>query len=249
MGRTAVVAALAALAVAASGCYSKQKAAPPAGAPAAAMLVTRDFGARAVAHGRVATGQDALTALRGLAKVGTSYGGRFVQSVDGVAGSVTGEKDWFLYVDGVESSLGALDVRLRPGDRVWWDYHSWRGAYMSVPAVVGSFPEPFLHGLRGGPPPLSVTGSGQLGAAGCARPRRRAAGTPPASPGGCWWGAMPSCARTPTTRRSPPPVPAGTLMAFIDKGSVQVFDGQRVRPLPRRVGGFGEGFEARRIAR
>ena len=34
------------------------------------------------------------------------------------------------------------------GDRVWWDRHDW-GATDDVPAVVGSFPEPFLHGIDG----------------------------------------------------------------------------------------------------
>jgi hypothetical protein len=31
---------------------------------------------------------------------------------------------------------------------VWWDYRDWSAA-MRVPAVVGSFPEPFLHGSEG----------------------------------------------------------------------------------------------------
>jgi hypothetical protein len=39
-------------------------------------------------------------------------------------------------------------VRLRPGDVEWWDYRSWRGGAMSVPVVVGAFPEPFLHGFE-----------------------------------------------------------------------------------------------------
>jgi hypothetical protein len=34
------------------------------------------------------------------------------------------------------------------GDRIWWDLHDW-SATNSVPAVVGSFPEPFLHGSGG----------------------------------------------------------------------------------------------------
>ena len=35
-----------------------------------------------------------------------------------------------------------------PGDRIWWDYRYWNAAYR-VPAVVGSWPEPFLHGSDG----------------------------------------------------------------------------------------------------
>jgi hypothetical protein len=34
-------------------------------------------------------------------------------------------------------------VRVRGGDRIWWDYRDWTDA-MRVPAVVGSFPQPFL---------------------------------------------------------------------------------------------------------
>jgi hypothetical protein len=230
MKRSAVVAALAALAVAASGCYSKQKAAPRSGAPAAAVLVTRDFGARAVVQGRVATGQDALSALRELAKVGTSYGGRFVQSVDGVAGSLTGEKDWFLYVDGVESSVGALDVQLRPGDRVWWDYHSWNGDYMSVPALVGAFPEPFLHGLHGEPPPLAVTGSGSTALrAALVRDGARLGGT--AKPWRVLVGSDAELRRIPDYAALAQAGAGAHLMAFVQNGRVQVFDGRRVRPL------------------
>ena len=34
------------------------------------------------------------------------------------------------------------------GDRIWWDLHDWT-ATDDVPAVVGSFPEPFVHGFKG----------------------------------------------------------------------------------------------------
>jgi hypothetical protein len=84
------------------------------------------------------------------AEISTRYGGRFVQSIDGLAGGTQDgrRQDWFFYVNGVESGVGAADVRPRDGDRVWWDYRDWSSA-MRVPAVVGSFPEPFLHGFEG----------------------------------------------------------------------------------------------------
>ena len=56
--------------------------------------------------------------------------------------------DWFYYVNGIEASVGAADVQLHDGDRIWWDRHDW-GATPHVPAVVGSFPEPFAHGAEG----------------------------------------------------------------------------------------------------
>jgi hypothetical protein len=34
------------------------------------------------------------------------------------------------------------------GDRIWWDLHDWSAA-QDTPAVVGSFPEPFVHGVGG----------------------------------------------------------------------------------------------------
>ena len=64
------------------------------------------------------------------AKVTTRYGGGFVQSIDGVAGGRRGGRpvDWFFYVNGIESDPGAASVRVRAGDRIWWDHHDWGGA-------------------------------------------------------------------------------------------------------------------------
>ena len=56
--------------------------------------------------------------------------------------------DWFFYVNGIESPIGAAEYELGDGDRVWWDYRDWTAA-MRVPAVVGSWPEPFVHGFDG----------------------------------------------------------------------------------------------------
>ena len=85
--------------------------------------------------------------LQRRAKVTTRYGGGFVQCVDGICGgSDAGSRlDWFYFVNGVEATKGAAASTLHGGDRVWWDHRSWE-ATDRVPAVVGSFPEPFLHG-------------------------------------------------------------------------------------------------------
>ena len=40
-------------------------------------------------------------------------------------------------------------MTLHPGDVLWWDYRRWSGGAMSVPVVVGAYPEPFLHGFPG----------------------------------------------------------------------------------------------------
>jgi hypothetical protein len=124
------------------------------------LTVTRDFGAR-VLHGARApsvVGQETvMSLLRRNATVSTRYGGGFVQSIDGLSGGVkAGEaRDWFYYVNGVQAPRGAADTTVHAGDRVWWDLHDWSQAE-TVPAVVGSFPEPFLAGIEGKRYPVRV---------------------------------------------------------------------------------------------
>jgi Domain of unknown function (DUF4430) len=94
--------------------------------------------------------------LRSEFDIDTRYGGRFVQAIDGLEGAgATGERDWFYWVNGVEGSVGAAEFELSPGDRVQWDWRDW-GATMRVPAIVGAFPEPFVHGLEGKRRPVRV---------------------------------------------------------------------------------------------
>jgi hypothetical protein len=49
------------------------------------------------------------------------------------------------------------------GDRIWWDLHDRTGE--SAPAVVGSFPEPFLHGIGGRRLPTTLQCAPDAGAA------------------------------------------------------------------------------------
>jgi hypothetical protein len=81
--------------------------------------------------------------------VKTRYGGRFVQSIDGVVGSLSARRDWFYFVNGYEADRGASEYTLHPGDVEWWDFRSWANGEYRVPVVVGAFPEPFLHGYGG----------------------------------------------------------------------------------------------------
>ncbi|MGH2925679.1 MAG: DUF4430 domain-containing protein [Solirubrobacterales bacterium] len=115
----------------------------------AILTVTRDYGTREMVRATDTDPPESDTVIRLLdrsAEITTRYGGGFVQSIGGLAGGVGGGRssDWFFYVNGVESSVGAGDVRVHAGDRIWWDYRDWTDA-MSVPAVVGSWPQPFLH--------------------------------------------------------------------------------------------------------
>ena len=115
----------------------------------ATLWVTRDRGAHVLYSGKVPAGLTALQALDRRTDVKTRYGGRFVQAINGVEGDAGKQRDWFYFVNGIESDRGAADYRLHPGDVEWWDFRSWKGAAQSVPAVVGAFPEPFVHGFDG----------------------------------------------------------------------------------------------------
>lgn len=119
----------------------------------ASITVTRDFGTRPVGEQRAGKLAESDTVMRVLQRsfdVRTRYGGGFVQSIDGIAGGRRDGRpvDWFFWVNGVLSDEGATAVRLRHGDRVWWDHHDW-GLIDVIPAVVGSFPEPFRAGIDG----------------------------------------------------------------------------------------------------
>ena len=118
------------------------------------LTVTRDFGGQALHEGveeETATeGDTVMRLLQDRYEVDTRYGGGFVQEIDGIGGGrADGRRvDWFYYVNGIEAPVGAAERRVTAGERVWWDHHNWEAA-QRVPAVVGSFPEPFVTGLEG----------------------------------------------------------------------------------------------------
>jgi hypothetical protein len=141
--------ATAALALAAGGCGfgpGEAKKGP------AQLRVTRDFGRTGLhvnaSKDSVRESDTVMRFLQAEAKVTTRYGGAFVQSIDGLAGNQGAEHDWFYYVNGSEASVGAADYKLAPGDVVQWDYHDWH-ATQHIPAIVGAYPQPFVHGLKG----------------------------------------------------------------------------------------------------
>jgi hypothetical protein len=116
------------------------------------LTVTRDFGSKVMLQ-KSDSIRESDTVMRVLdrnADISTRYGGGFIQSIDGLAGSTSGGRrsDWFFYVNGIESPIGSAQYDPSGGDRIWWDYRDWTAA-MRVPAVVGSWPEPFVHGFQG----------------------------------------------------------------------------------------------------
>jgi hypothetical protein len=146
------LAALLCLALCLAGCATSQ----PVSKGGATLWVTVDRGHRVLLVTRVHSGMTAMQALAKWAKVKTRYGGRFVQSINGIEGSLSQQRDWFYYVNGYQADRSAADYRLHPGDVEWWDYHAWKGAAESIPVVVGSYPEPFVHGYDGKGHPLVV---------------------------------------------------------------------------------------------
>ena len=148
------------------------------GADGVSVVVTRDFGVRSVGSARVAKTPGSETVMRFLQRkftVRTRYGGGFVQAIDGLSGGEEGGRpvDWFYYVNGIEADQGAAATKLHAGDRVWWDRHDW-GAARGVPAVVGSFPEPFRSGAGGKRLPTQIACTDDAGAA-CGEAKSRLA--------------------------------------------------------------------------
>jgi Domain of unknown function (DUF4430) len=145
---TAVATALLSAALAAAGCGLG----PGADVGSVGLAVTREFGTTPMLQ-RSLEAKESDTVMRALeanADIETRFGGGFVHAIDGVAEGERGGDpyDWFFFVDGVESPVGAAEVELEDGERVWWDYRDW-SATNHVPAVVGSWPAPFVNGIAG----------------------------------------------------------------------------------------------------
>jgi Domain of unknown function (DUF4430) len=124
------------------------------------LTVTREFGAVKVSEssGEANESDTVMRFLEGeVEDLETRYGGGYVKSIDGIEESEHGGHpyDWFFYVNGVESPVGAAEVSLEGGEKIWWDMHDW-SATAHVPAVVGSWPAPFTTGWEGHAPAVVV---------------------------------------------------------------------------------------------
>lgn len=118
----------------------------------AKLEVTRNFGQSqlyATSVPSIRKDETVMRLLESKRQVKTSYGGKFVDSIDGLATKgAGGRSDWFYFVNGIEASVGAADRTLSPGDVVQWDYRRW-DATQHIPAIVGAYPEPFVRGAAG----------------------------------------------------------------------------------------------------
>ena len=151
---TAVASALLAL-LAAAGCGLG----PGADVGDVRLTVTREYGQVPVVETTVAAKESdtVMRVLEGEADVSTRYGGGFVHAIDGTAEDNRGGDpyDWFFYVDGEESEIGAADYDVEGRERIWWDYRNW-SAVNHIPEVVGSWPAPFKAGIGGERHPVEV---------------------------------------------------------------------------------------------
>jgi hypothetical protein len=152
---TAVATALLGAALATAGCGLG------AGADVGSveLTVTREFGAVPMLERSLAAKESdtVMRLLEGEAEIETRYGGGFVHAIEGVAEARRDgdPHDWFFFVDGAESPIGAAEVEIEGGERIWWDYRDWSAIY-HVPAVVGSWPAPFTDGIAGKRYPVVV---------------------------------------------------------------------------------------------
>jgi len=123
------------------------------------LTVTREFGAEPMLERSLEANESdtVLRLLEGSAEITTRYGGGYVASIDGVEETQREGRsyDWFYFVDGIESPIGAAEFKLEGGERIWWDYRDW-SATNNVPAVVGSWPAPFVAGYEGRRHPVTV---------------------------------------------------------------------------------------------
>ena len=147
-----VLPALLLFAALAAACGTSKTQPPAQSAPGVDVRVTTDWGSTAIASGRGRPGT-VIAATGGVAKVTTSYGGRFVTGLDGRMGD--GTRDWIFWINGIEASVGAADIKVSAQDSVWWDLHRWPGR-VHVPAVVASWPMPLTRGITGQSPPITA---------------------------------------------------------------------------------------------
>jgi hypothetical protein len=154
-GTAVAIALLLAVALVAAGCGLG----PGSDVGSVDLTVTQDFGAKSVseASGEANESDTVMRFLEGNAKIETRYGGGYVKSIEGLEETERGGHpyDWFFYLDGIESPIGAAEASLHGGERIWWDLHDW-SATEHVPAVVGSWPAPFTTGWEGHAPVVAV---------------------------------------------------------------------------------------------
>lgn len=144
---------------------AKQSQISSTGKGTVSLLISRNYGRQNLIrkHISLEPGWTILDVLNTTAQVTTKWDGSFVDSINGMqsnSGGLTGKNhDWFYFINGICADVGAPEYILRAGEKVWWDYHAWGNTGLTNPAVIGCYPEPFVHGYRGKSGPTTVMSS------------------------------------------------------------------------------------------
>lgn len=120
------------------------------------LLITRDYGRTILEEREVcAENKAVLNILHEIfpGEIETAYGGSYLCGIKDL--KATRGYDWFFYVNGFFADVGALDYFPTVGEKIWWDYHQWR-IQRSANALIGCYPEPFLHGYQGKIKPTKI---------------------------------------------------------------------------------------------
>ena len=115
------------------------------------VVATTDFGTHTLFDATVVfeEGTTALELLQSVAEVETSYGGCFVEAINGVGETPnSGKQDWFYCMNGITADGGSCGYVLRDGDVEWWDFHGW-SLRQNVSAAISCFPSAFVNGYDG----------------------------------------------------------------------------------------------------
>ncbi len=82
--------------------------------------------------------------LKSFLEIKTSFGGGFVNKIEGIPQKEEGGYSWFFYVNGLMSEVGAGSFKLKDKDEVLWDYHDYKN-YGFSKGIIGMFPRPFIN--------------------------------------------------------------------------------------------------------
>ncbi|WP_053955278.1 DUF4430 domain-containing protein [Inediibacterium massiliense] len=118
------------------------------------VMVSKDFGKKVMHDQDIKLNRDksVMEVMKENFQVETAYGGGFINGIDSLKSGFTGMEnktklDWFYYVNGMISEVGADDYICEPGDVILWDYHDW--SQKSISSIIGAYPQNFINGYNG----------------------------------------------------------------------------------------------------